>query len=390
MGCAASAQKVLAVAPVSTSTEDYFAYEGAGPWYTCKPEGLILPRLANSGAASARDCPPQTLQDLLKKAAEEKGDRPALKAEKPCPALQDSGPPPALPEAEWATWTYRQYYEDARKAAKAFVKLGFEQFDTVAIWGFNAPEWMLSALAAGFAGGKVGGLYPTDTPQTAAFKVVHSGASIVVLEDQAKLARLLPALAARQDPRPCKVRAFVAYGYEPAPGESVQIPGSNLQVPVLSWSAMMAAGSSEDDAIIDVRSKAVQPGHCAVLVYTSGTTGEPKAVMLSHDAMIFEAVAFVNITRSHVGLCGSAQQERILSYLPLSHVAGKMVDVCFPFVATASSPAWVTAYFARPYDLKAGGLKDRLNVARPTVFLGVPLVWEKIADRPATQLFILP
>lgn len=261
------------------------------------------------------------------------------------------------------------------------MKLGFEPFDTVAIWGFNSPEWMLSALAAGFAGGKVGGLYPTDTPQTAAFKVVHSGASIVVVEDPGKLTRLTAALAARQDPSACKIQAFVGYGFEPAPGEAIQIPGSNLAVPVMSWSNLMELGSKEDDAIIDSRSKAVQPGHCAVLVYTSGTTGEPKAVMLSHDCMVFEALTFLNVARSHVGLCASAQQERILSYLPLSHVAGKMVDVCFPFVATASSPAWVTAYFARPYDLKAGSLKDRLQVARPTVFLGVPLVWEKIADR---------
>ena len=319
---------------------------------------------------------------LLKKAAEEKGDKPALKAEKPCPELQNP-PPPALPEAQWTTWTYKQYYEDSRKAAKAFVKLGFEPFDTVAIWGFNAPEWMLSALAAGFAGGKVGGLYPTDTPETAAFKVVHSGASVVVVEDKAKLDRLLPALAARQDPSPSKVKAFVAYGYEPAPGETVEVPKSGLQAPVLSWSALMNFGAAEADDVIEARSKAVQPGHCAVLVYTSGTTGEPKAVMLSHDCMLFEALTFVNVAKAHVGLCAAAEQERILSYLPLSHVAGKMVDVCFPFVATAMTTAWVTAYFARPYDLKAGTLKDRLNVARPTVFLGVPLVWEKIADRPA-------
>ena len=118
MGCGASAQKVLAVAPVSTNADDYFPYQGTGPWYTCKPDGLVLPRLAKSGAAGATECPPHTLQSLLKKAADEKGDRPALKAEKPCPALQaDSGVPPALPDADWATWTYREYYEDARKAA---------------------------------------------------------------------------------------------------------------------------------------------------------------------------------------------------------------------------------------------------------------------------------
>lgn len=58
-----------------------------------------------------------------------------------------------------------------------------------------------------------------------------------------------------------------------------------------------------------------------------------------------------------------------------------MVDVCSPMVMTASRPGWVTCYFARNYDLKAGTIKDRLVAARPTMFLGVPLVWEKIADK---------
>jgi long-chain-fatty-acid--CoA ligase ACSBG len=75
-------------------------------------------------------------------------------------------------------------------------------------------------------------------------------------------------------------------------------------------------------------------------------------------------------------------QERMLSYLPLSHVAGMMLDIVCPVYLTArSEAAHLTTFFARVYDLKAGSLKDRLQVATPTLFLGVPLVWEKIADR---------
>lgn len=57
-----------------------------------------------------------------------------------------------------------------------------------------------------------------------------------------------------------------------------------------------------------------------------------------------------------------------------------MVDIVVPVVGSTGK-SWATIFFARPYDLKAGTLKDRLNAARPTVFLGVPLVWEKIADK---------
>merc|ERR1711990_397703 len=58
-----------------------------------------------------------------------------------------------------------------------------------------------------------------------------------------------------------------------------------------------------------------------------------------------------------------------------------MIDIICPLVGTAKSTSWVTVYFARGYDLKVGAIKDRLQIARPTFFLGVPLVWEKIADK---------
>merc|ERR1719378_1743485 len=58
-----------------------------------------------------------------------------------------------------------------------------------------------------------------------------------------------------------------------------------------------------------------------------------------------------------------------------------MVDIVCPIVAGGTTPSYTTIYFARNYDLKTGTIKDRLCVAKPTMFLGVPLVWEKIADK---------
>jgi long-subunit acyl-CoA synthetase (AMP-forming) len=76
----------------------------------------------------------------------------------------------------------------------------------------------------------------------------------------------------------------------------------------------------------------------------------------------------------------SGEQERILSYLPLSHVAGMMVDIIAPLVCTAIKPGYGTVYFSRPMDLKSGALKQRLLAVRPTIFLGVPRVWEKFME----------
>ena len=379
MGCGQSKAQVLALAPVSTNPEDYFDYSGGKTWYTCRPDTAVEPRLAKSGIGSAAGCPPTTLPAMLKAAAEKAGSSPAMKVERPCPPPKDDKAPPALPAAQWTTWTWQGYYDDSRKAAKGFIKLGLKRFDSVSIWGFNSPEWMLSSLGAGFAGGKAAGLYPTDTAETAAFKVVHSGSSIVVVEDKSKLDRLVSALTARNDPSPIKVKAVVAYGYEPPAEAKVEVSGR--WVPVISWASLMELGAKESDEEVDARCKEVQPGHCAALVYTSGTTGEPKAVMISHDNVLFEACGVIDIGSRHMKFCALKEQERILSYLPLSHIAGLMVDIAFPIASTATTPAHTTVFFARPYDLKLGSLKDRLCVARPTAFLGVPMVWEKIADK---------
>merc|ERR1739846_19554 len=77
----------------------------------------------------------------------------------------------------------------------------------------------------------------------------------------------------------------------------------------------------------------------------------------------------------------SADEERVLSYLPLSHIVGLMVDIGSQIIASSLLPANIAVFFARPYDLKAGSLGDRLRICQPTIFLGVPLVWEKLADR---------
>eukprot|EP00928_Gymnodinium_smaydae_P022462 TRINITY_DN1885_c0_g1_i1.p1 TRINITY_DN1885_c0_g1~~TRINITY_DN1885_c0_g1_i1.p1 ORF type:complete len:772 (+),score=190.79 TRINITY_DN1885_c0_g1_i1:67-2316(+) len=372
-------REILNAAPL---TDGLTVYEGPGPWFTCSPDGVMAPRLSKTGVASSAQTPPTTLPKLLVEAASASGDKVALMVERPCPPQGSSGPPPpALPDEEWAKWTWSEYLADTRKAAKGLLKLGFKAHDAVNVWGFNTPEWMISSFAANFAGGKIAGLYPTDSPETAAFKVVHSGGSVVAIEDPGKLKKLVQGLNDRGDAK--RIKAFVIWGADPKEGETATVTGCG-EVPVISWKALMERGQDVADSELDARVSAVSPGHCAALIYTSGTTGDPKAVMISHDNIVYESSAVLRLLEQSVGLGATAAQERCLSYLPLSHVAGMMVDIVSPVVLTARSSAWWTIYFARNYDLKAGSVKDRLCAARPTLFLGVPLVWEKIADKIRT------
>lgn len=234
-------------------------------------------------------------------------------------------------------------------------------------------------MAGIYAGGKTGGIYPTDTVDTAGFKIVHSGGAIVAVETQKHVENVIKALNGRGD---CtRVKGIVSWSFSP-PGGRTTVDITNVgSVPHIGWEEMLKVGGGIGDGDLDARVGQIKPGHCASLIYTSGTTGDPKAVMVSHDNIVYEShTVFSNLVKS-CGFAANAEEERILSYLPLSHVAGMLVDFTGQLIISSMFPARSAVFFARPYDLKVGTIKDRLSIARPTAFLGVPLVWEKMADK---------
>jgi len=155
-----------------------------------------------------------------------------------------------------------------------------------------------------------------------------------------------------------------------------QIP----EQPVLTWSEFLALGRGADEeklqSELDARIGNTRPGHCATLIYTSGTTGNPKAVMCSHDNVTWTARG----TLSYFPRYGKAVEERLISFLPLSHVAAQIVDIHVPMSIAAHSPGNCVVWFARPDALK-GSLTVTLQAAHPTAFLGVPRVWEKMQEK---------
>ena len=121
----------------------------------------------------------------------------------------------------------------------------------------------------------------------------------------------------------------------------MQYTGAPSHEGVYSWTELMNLGKSLSDEALDQRLQQVAINQCCHLVYTSGTTGPPKAVMLSHDNLTFTAKV-MNIV---YGL-KAIGQERNVSYLPLSHVAASMMDMFV--VMTAQG----TTYFADKNALK--------------------------------------
>lgn len=136
-----------------------------------------------------------------------------------------------------------------------------------------------------------------------------------------------------------------------------------------SWSDLEDVKIDDVEDEYQSRLRNVAVNECCCLVYTSGTVGNPKGVMLSHDNLMFDA-------QSSISALGNIEmgQEVFVSYLPLSHLAAQMADVFFALTIAA------TVYFADRDALKSS-LLETLVAAQPTFFLGVPRVFEKIHER---------
>jgi len=108
------------------------------------------------------------------------------------------------------------------------------------------------------------------------------------------------------------------------------------------------------------------------LIYTSGTTGKPKGVMLSHDNLFWNSQTLAIDILKNVDV--DKADTRIVSYLPLSHIAGLQFDL------TNNVSFGNQLFFAKP-DALQGTLVETLQWARPTIFMAVPRVWEKFEDK---------
>ena len=188
------------------------------------------------------------------------------------------------------------------------------------------------------------------------YQLTHSEAAVVVLDSAALLPRFKGIGAACPD-----LKCVVMYNTEKS--DLKKKVRKAVGVPVYTWEEFMARGADVEDAALDERIAAQKPGNCCTLIYTSGTTGVPKAVMISHDNATWTA-------RVTMECLGGRDEDREVSYLPLSHIAAQMLDLHGPM------QCGLQIFFAFPDALK-GTLPLTLKAAKPTVFFGVPRVWEK-------------
>ncbi|NXM31783.1 ACBG2 ligase, partial [Oxyruncus cristatus] len=236
------------------------------------------------------------------------------------------------------------------------LQLGLQRFHGVGILGFNSAEWFIADIGAILAGGFAVGIYTTNSPEACHYVAENCSADVIVVENQKQLQKILEI----EDRLP-QLKAIVQYG------EEIKEKRPNLY----SWSEFMELGRDVPDALLHLAIAAQKPNQCCTLIYTSGTTGQPKGVMLSHDNLTWTAAV---AGRSIMLTDPRERQEQVISYLPLSHIAAQMSDIW------SAMTFGVQVYFAQPDALK-GSLVETLREVRPTAFLGVPRVWEKMEEK---------
>ncbi|XP_027523944.1 long-chain-fatty-acid--CoA ligase ACSBG2 isoform X2 [Corapipo altera] len=306
--------------------------------WTTHRDGEVKLRMEDQGIGSE---PPKTVHQLFQETVNKYGDYYALASKK---------------GGQWVKLTYKMYYDECCKAAKSFLKLGLQRFHGVGILGFNSAEWFIADIGAILAGGFAVGIYTTNSPEACHYVAENCSADVIVVENQKQLQKILEI----EDRLP-QLKAIVQYG------EEIKEKSPNLY----SWSEFMELGRDVPDTLLHLAIAAQKPNQCCTLIYTSGTTGQPKGVMLSHDNLTWTAAV---AGRSIMLTDPKERQEQVISYLPLSHIAAQMSDIW------SAMTFGVQVYFAQPDALK-GSLVETLREVRPTAFLGVPRVWEKMEEK---------
>jgi long-chain acyl-CoA synthetase len=236
-----------------------------------------------------------------------------------------------------------------RRLAKALTELGVKPGDRVALMAENGPHWPTADFATLCIGGILVPIYPTLLPDQAAYIVHDCGAKVAFAHTAAHLAGLLDHV-----------------GELPAVEHFVLIQGTpaNPQDPrILTFDQLLERGAGADAAQFEAAARAVRPGDLATFVYTSGTTGQPKGVMLTHDNLVSNIEAGISMLPFEDGY-------RALSFLPLSHSFERAVDY---------------VYFLKQcpiaYAESVSTVPQNLLEIKPEIFVSVPRIYEKVLAR---------
>jgi long-chain acyl-CoA synthetase len=249
--------------------------------------------------------------------------------------------------------TWADFGRAALRLAAYLLSQDVAEQDCIGIWSNNRPEWHIADVAILSLRCRPVPVYQTLSGEEAAYVLSHSATRVVILDSPEVLDRLLSV----RDRLPSLRRIVLVDGEPPAAHGDL----------VVTWQEALQRGDAaqpQHGPEVDRRARAVTLDDIATLIYTSGTTGPPKAVLLTHGNI----AAAVDALSEFVP---TSESDRVISYLPLAHIAERFSTEFRSYVY--GHPVWFLD--GLPH------LGERLREVRPTLFFGVPRVWEKMAQR---------
>jgi len=262
----------------------------------------------------------------------------------------------ALREKDYGIWkrvTWGQYRDHVRDFALGLRRLGFKRGDHLAIISENCRQWLYAALGSISLGGVALGVYPTSPYPEVRYVVAHSDAVMAVCEDQEQTDKILQV---KDDlPRLTKIIVKDMKGLRRYPRDMI-----------VSFDEVQTLGrelAKREPQCFEVEVDRGRNEDVCIMIYTSGTTGPPKGAMVSHRNI--EAMTLASIEA-----LDAVEGDSVVSYLPLCHVAEQIFSLYLPL------QLGIRVNFAE----SIATIQNDLREIAPTIFLGVPRIWEKLQN----------
>jgi len=248
---------------------------------------------------------------------------------------------------EWKRISSRLFVERSGNIALGLYLLGLRKGDRAAIISANSPEWTVADAGCQFAGFLDVPIYTTLAPASIKYIINDSATRVFFVENREMYERIADEVAECSS-----IEKFVFFD-----AAGVELPNAMSLAELEELGAKLRGSEPE---LLSSLSADIDPGDVATLIYTSGTTGEPKGVMLSHNNIV-----------SNVIDCGEkylfSDHDKPLSVLPLSHIFERSAMYLYFFNG-------MSVHYAESVEK----VPDNLREVRPTIFIGVPRIFEKV------------
>ena len=258
-------------------------------------------------------------------------------------------------DGQWQTDTWNDFYHAVLDISKSLIACGVGINEKISIYSYNRREWYACYAATQFINSVAVGIYHTCSSNEVEWVVSNSDSKIVFVgnnpNDNGETEKMPNHRLMHVIDKLDNVELVVIMdGVEKLDHEKI-----------ITWDEFIAKGSTVDEAEINARNDSIQPDDTSSLIYTSGTTGNPKGVELTHKNWTFELDSVLTIMKFNQG-------ELYVSWLPLAHVFGQLVDNHY----------WIRRALHMHIVDSPLNTVDYAKEVHPHLFISVPRIYEKI------------